>query len=54
MFKSIDHILQQYGVKSFKTTEAGLVAIRTEGVWCYFRFVDRFYCCTGSTKHFKA
>jgi hypothetical protein len=41
IFKDIDAILKEYGVKSFKVTRGEYIAIRKNGEWHYFNWNDK-------------
>jgi hypothetical protein len=54
-YKDIQDILEKNKVKSYKETSEGLIAIRKNGFWVYFRFVPskNWYIATGTTLHFE-
>lgn len=53
----IQSLLDEYGVKTFRETGDGLLAIHKQIVgvwyWLYFRFDGKHYCHTGSTRKFE-
>ena len=55
IFKSINDLLKHYGVKTWKETGGGLLAIHKWGMWWYYRFDDKKdgYIQTGSTQRFE-
>jgi hypothetical protein len=54
-FKTIQDILNDYRVKTYKETSEGLLAIHKWKRWIYFRWYDETqeYKVTGSTEKFS-
>lgn len=55
IYKTIEDILKHYGVKGYKETKEGLIAIRYDKMWIYFRYYDNKngYMQSGSTDYYK-
>jgi hypothetical protein len=55
VYKTIQDILKENKVKSYKETSEGLIAIRKGGYWIYFQYntLKNGYISSGSTLHFQ-
>lgn len=52
--KTPQDVMKFYGVKTYRETKDGLIAIHKRSLhcWYYFRFNGLFYMLTGSTERF--